>query len=63
MRFTVSETHIYLSAECEAEKLQIRDAETQLKRFKIAHTFWSADSLYIFPKSKDQVEDEEKSNG
>ncbi len=58
MRFSVSDHHIYLSAECEAEKLQIKDAVTQLLRFKIAHTFWGTDSLHIYTKSRDQYDDE-----
>lgn len=58
MRFSVSNNHIYLSAECEAEKLQIRDAVSQLERFKLAHTFWGADSLHIYVKGRDQYNDE-----
>lgn len=61
MRFSVSDNHIYLSAECEAEKLQIKDAVTQLERYKIAHQFWGNDSLHIHTKSRDQYEDEKKS--
>ena len=61
MRFTVSQSHIYLSSECEAEKLQIKDALSQLQRYKIAHQHWGGDSLHIYTKSHDQFEDEKKS--
>lgn len=60
MRFTVDNNHIYLSAECEAEKLQIKDAITQLQRFKHAHQHWSGDSIHIYVKSQDQYNDENK---
>jgi hypothetical protein len=62
MRLHVTENHIYLSAECEAEVLQIKDAITQLQRYKLAHQFWGGDSVHIYPKSHDQYHDELKSN-
>jgi hypothetical protein len=62
MRITIYEDYIYLSAECEAEKLQIRDAVFQLQRYKIAHKFWGGDSIYIYTKSQDQYNDEQKNN-
>ncbi len=62
MRFTIDKNHVYLSAECEAEKLQIKDAVTQLQRFKIAYRHWGSDSLHIYTKSQDQYNDEQKAN-
>lgn len=60
MRISISENHIYLSSECEAEKLQIKDALSQLQRYKLAHQHWGGDSLHVYIKSKGQWEDENK---
>ncbi len=60
MRFSVDDDHIYLHAELAGEILQIKDAKTQLERYRIAHKFWGGDSLYIYTKSKDQYDDENK---
>lgn len=59
MRISVSENHIYLHAESSAEVYQIKDAKSQLERYKLAFQEWGGDSLHIYIKSRDQYLDEQ----
>lgn len=63
MKVSVYEDKIYLSAECEAEKLQIREIQQQLERYKLAwKDFGYNDNVNIYIKTRGQYLDEHKMN-